>query len=114
MVIGGAYYVICFVVLYRLFLLPPLLLRTVALALLGALMLVNALWNYFFFRSRNLRHAYFLGWPYSAIALSLFLLLLLKVDPLAAYCFLPDVIYLVYANFWGYRVWQLNAVSSEQ
>src|SRR5437762_7447912 len=70
MVIGGLYYVICFAVLYRLFLLPPAAVRSVAFALLGAIMLINALWNYFFFRTGNLFHAYLLGLPYSAIALS--------------------------------------------
>jgi tryptophan-rich sensory protein len=63
MVIGGLYYVICFSVLYRLFLLSPSPARTVALALLGAIMFINALWNYFFFRTGNLFHAYLLGLP---------------------------------------------------
>jgi tryptophan-rich sensory protein len=107
MVIGAIYYVICFTILYRLFLLPPASGRTAAFVLLGAIMLINALWNYFFFRTRNLFHAYLLGVPYSAIALSLFLLLL-RIDRLAAWCFLPYMLYLFYANTWGYRVWKLN------
>ena len=53
MVIGGLYYVICFSVLYRLFLLPSSPGRTAAFALIGAFMFINALWNYFFFRTRN-------------------------------------------------------------
>src|SRR2546423_11381997 len=60
MVIGGLYYVICFSVLCRLFLLPPSSTRTVGFALIGAFMFLNALWNYFFFRTRNLFHAYVL------------------------------------------------------
>ena len=70
MVIGGIYYVICFAILYRLFLLPPIPGRSVAFALLGAIMFINALWNYFFFRTGNLFHAYLLGLPYGAIAFS--------------------------------------------
>ena len=108
MVIGGIYYVICFAILYRLFLLPPIPGRSVAFALLGAIMFINALWNYFFFRTGNLFHAYLLGLPYGAIALSLFLLLLLRVDRMAAWCLLPYILYLFYANIWGYRVWKLN------
>jgi translocator protein len=108
MVIGGLYYVICFAILYRLFLLPPSHARSVAFALLGAIMFINALWNYFFFRGANLFHAYLLGLPYSAIAFSLFLLLLLRVDRTAAWSFFPYVIYLCYGNIWGYRIWKLN------
>src|SRR2546423_7637971 len=63
MVIGGLYYVICFSVHYRLFLLPTSPGRTAAFALIGAFMFINALWNYFFFRPRNLFHADLLGLP---------------------------------------------------
>ena len=109
MVIGGLYYVICFSVLFRLFLLPSSPGRTAAFALTGAFMFINALWNYFFFRTRNLFHAYLLGLPYSAVAISLFLLLLLRLDRVAAWCLLPYLLYLFfYANLWGYRIWKLN------
>jgi tryptophan-rich sensory protein len=108
MVIGGLYYVICFAILYRLFLLPPAPVRSAAFALLGPIMFVNALWNYFFFRTGNLFHAYLLGLPYSGIAISLFLLLLLRVDRTAAWCLLPYILYLFYANIWGYYIWKLN------
>ena len=110
MVIGGLYYVICFSVLYRLFLLPSSLGRTAAFALIGAFMFMNALWNYFFFRTRNLFHAYVLGLPYSTVAISLFLVLLLRLDKVAAWCLLPYLLYLFfYANLYGYRVWKLNS-----
>jgi tryptophan-rich sensory protein len=109
MLIGCLYYLICFAVLYRLFLLPPAPARTAAFALLGAIMFINALWNYFFFRTRNLFHAYLLGLPYNVIAVSLFLLLLLRIDRVAAWCLLPYILYLCYANIWGFRVWKLNS-----
>lgn len=109
MMIGALYYVICFAILYRLFLLPPAAARSAAFALLGAIMFINALWNYFFFRTRNLFHAYLLGFPYGAIALSLFFLLLLRVDRMAAWCFLPYILYLFYACIFGYRIWKLNS-----
>ena len=107
-IIGGLYYVICFAILYRLFGLPPIAPRNIAFALLGGIMFMNALWNYFFFRARNLFHAYVLGLSYTAFALALFLLLLLRVDPTAAWCLFPYIVYLTYANVWGYRVWKLN------
>ena len=108
MVIGGLYYLICFTVLYRLFLLPASYARSAAFALLGAIMFINAIWDYFFFRTSNLFYAYLLGLPYNAIALSLFLLLVLQVDRLAAWCFVLYILYLFYANIWGYHIWKLN------
>ena len=108
MVIGALYYVICFSVLYRLFLLPSSPGRTAAFAMIGAIMFVNALWDYFFFRTRNLFHAYLLGLPYGALAISLFLLLLLRLDRIAAWCLFPYLLYLFYANVWSYRTWKLN------
>jgi tryptophan-rich sensory protein len=106
--IGAFYYLICFVLLYRLFSLsestPG---RQWALGLLFAMLLINALWNYFFFRARNLFHAFVLGLPYVLIALALFALLL-RVDRTAAFYLLPYLIYLLYAGVFGYRVWKLN------
>jgi benzodiazapine receptor len=112
-IIGGMYYVICFVIWTRLFLLPHLPARSLAFVLLAKMMFINALWNYFFFRSRNLFHAYLLGLPYGVIALVLFALLL-RIDRVAALCLLPYVLYLFYASIWGYRVWKLNAVNENQ
>src|SRR6266850_383649 len=71
-VIGVFYYVICFTVLYRLLSMPGVLpLRWWAVMLLGGFMLINAVWNYFFFRTRNLFHAFLIGLPYALIALVL-------------------------------------------
>ena len=107
-VIGAFYYVICFVLLYRLFSISETVpFRRWALAFLFAMMFINALWNYFFFRTRNLFHAYLIGWPYGLIALVLFLLLL-RFDHIAAFFLLPYLLYLFYAGTFGYRVWKLN------
>jgi tryptophan-rich sensory protein len=109
-IIGVLYYVICFALLYRLFRLPPSLLRSAALALIGAMMFINALWNYFFFRTRNLFHAFLLGLPYSLIAFAL-LAVFLRIDPPAAVWLSPYLLYLFYATVWGYRTWKLNPSS---
>jgi tryptophan-rich sensory protein len=107
-VIGASYYLVCFVILYRLFSMPPTLpSRGYALTLLGSIMFVNALWNYFFFRTRNLFHAYVVGLLYSVLAVVLSGTLL-RADPPAAWLFLPYLLYLFYANAFGYRVWRLN------
>ena len=106
-VIGVAYYVICFAVLYRLFGLPPTAFRNGAIALVVTVLLVNAIWNYFFFRKRNLWLAFVLGLPYSAVALTLFFFLV-RLDRTAASWWLPYVVYLFYAGTFSYRVWKLN------
>jgi len=106
--IGIFYYVICFLVLYRLLSLPgasPL--RLWALALTGAVMFINALWNYFFFRTRNLFHAFLVGIPYTLLAVILFFVLL-ELDRTAAWMLLPYMVYLFYAGAFGYHVWRLN------
>ena len=112
-VIGACYYVICFVLLYRLFSISEVTaLRRWTLALLFAMMSINAFWNYFFFRTRNLLHAYVIGLPYSFIAIALFLLLL-QLDDVAAFVLLPYLFYLFYANRFGYQVWKLNSPSEK-
>ena len=70
-------------------------------------MLTNAFWNYFFFRTRNLLHAFLIGIPYSVLAVVLFGLLL-KSDRTAAWVLFPYLVYLFYANYFGYRIWKLN------
>jgi tryptophan-rich sensory protein len=108
-VIGGLYYAICFAVLVRL-LLASTALRVLAITLFGIVMATNALWNLFFFRTRNLWHAFLVGLAYSVVALVL-LFVLSRVDVAAAWCFAPYVIYLFYANVWSYGVWKLNRQS---
>jgi len=111
-VIGAFYYLICFVVLYRLFSMSEaILLRRWALVFLFAMMFINALWNYLFFRTRNLFHAYVIGFPYALIAFALFAVLL-RIDKPAAFCLLPYLAYLFYANAFGYRVCKLNDSSA--
>jgi tryptophan-rich sensory protein len=106
-IIGGLYYVICFAVWTRLLLLPGSADRNTAFVLLGAIMLINALWNYFFFRARNLQHAFLIGLPYGVLVVALFILLL-GLDRIAAWCLFPYLVYLFYGCFWGYRIWKLN------
>jgi tryptophan-rich sensory protein len=108
-VIAVFYYLMCFVMLYRLFQIAPgMALRNTAIVLVSGLMLINAFWNYFFFRSRNLFHAYLIGFPYGIIALILFCLLL-RLDRVAALWLSPYLLYLCYASAWGHQIWKLNS-----
>jgi translocator protein len=111
-VIGVFYYAICFAISYRL-LTEGGPMRNAALLLLSVCLFTNALWNYFFFRTRNLFHVFVLGVCYSAIALGLFLILLLRVDRMSAAVFAPYLLYLIFANYWGYSIWRLNTTCVE-
>jgi len=107
-VIGAFYYVMCFAVLYRLLSMPGVVpLRRWAILLFSSIMLINALWNYFFFRTRNLFHAFVISLPYGALAVVLFGVLL-HLDRPAAWSVLPYLLYLFYAAAFGYRIWKLN------
>jgi tryptophan-rich sensory protein len=106
-VIGGIFYVVCFTVLYRLFSLPGSGLRDAALALLVGMMLMNALWNYLFFRARNLFLSFVACLPYGLVAVALFVLTL-RLDRLAALALSPYILYLGYAIAWGYALWKRN------
>lgn len=107
MIVGGVYYLLCFAVLFRLLRVPATHLRTAALAMTLALMAANAAFNFVFFRRANLYASFLFFFPYSAIAVALFVVLL-RVDSIAAAIFGPYLVYFVYATAWGYQVWQLN------
>ena len=112
-VVGGIYYILCFAVLFRLLRLPSSHLQATALAMTVALMSANAAFNFVFFRRGNLYASFLFYFPYSALAVGLFLLLL-RVDRIASTIFGPYLLYFVYATAWGYQVWQLNRkVSSD-
>ena len=106
--IGVLYYVIYFAISYRLLSAGVgFSLRGGAFALLLVLMGINIFWNVLFFRRKDLHASYFGFWPYLLVALAL-LLALRTADTLAAWIFLPYVLYLGYAIWWGRRLWQLN------
>jgi benzodiazapine receptor len=106
-VIGGLFYVICFTVAYRLFRLPASGLRDAGIVLLVCMMLMNALWNYLFFRARDLYLSFVACLPYSLIAVALFVLTL-ELDHVAALALSPYILYLGYAIAWGYGLWKRN------
>ena len=105
--LGGLYYVLCFIVLFRLLKLPTTSLQVTTLAATIALMAANGAWNYLFFRRANLYASLVFFLPYATLALALFGLLL-RVDPASSAIFGPYLLYLVYATAWSYKVCQLN------
>lgn len=105
--IGLCYYLICFVVLSRLIASRPTPLRWTAFALVAALLIGNALWNLVFFRHKNVEASAIVSLAYAAVALTVSILLIL-VDPVSAWVFLPYLIYLAYATWWVLALRRLN------
>jgi tryptophan-rich sensory protein len=103
LLIGVAYYTICFIVLRQLlagsFTLP--------LVLLVLVLLANAFWSILFFRWRDLRASFIAFIPYAALVAAL-VLLLIRSYPFGAVLFTCYSAYLIYATWWGYRLWLLN------
>jgi tryptophan-rich sensory protein len=105
--VGILYYIMCFVVAYRLFEQEDGTARNVALGLLVTIMALNAAWNFFFFRARSVGRSFALSIPYSVLAVIL-LLVVWRVDRVAAIPIAIYLAYLVYANLWGWKLWRLN------
>jgi tryptophan-rich sensory protein len=107
-IIGVFYYIISFLISYQVLRHSgDSFLKAVSLALLLAMMGINAVWNYVFFRAHNLFLSFFAFIPYPLLAIGLFACLL-QFEPLAAWMFLPYLAYLNYAAFICYKFWKLN------
>jgi tryptophan-rich sensory protein len=108
LVIGAVYYVICFVVLRYLLARDSFtLLLLVSIGLLIVVLLANALWSVLFLRWRDLRLSFLAFIPYAVVVAAL-VGLLLYIYPFGAALFMCYCIYLLYAMWWGYRLWLLN------
>lgn len=106
--IGLIYYLICFVVLRRLLAANPFTLTAcAALALLIVVLVANSLWSILFFRRRDLRASFIAFIPYAVVVAAL-VFSLSRIYPFGAALFTCYCIYLLYAAWWGYRVWLLN------
>lgn len=107
-IIGAGYYAVFGFILFRLLRVPEeSMVKTAALILVLAMMLVNGLSNYVIFRARDLRLSFVIGALFPAADLSLFLLLT-RLDSSAAVSLVPYLMYRVYAVWWGYSLWKSN------
>jgi tryptophan-rich sensory protein len=103
--IGIAWYGICFVGLVQL--LPFWPVAKLPVALLVALMLANAAANIFQFRMQRLDLAFFYLFPYW-ILLASFLWAACALDRLTCALFAIYAAYQIYAAFWSYALWRMN------
>jgi translocator protein len=104
LLIGAAYYAICFIVLRQLLAGG----FTLSVVLLVLVLLANAFWSILFFRWRDLRASFIAFIPYAALVAAL-VLSLVRSYPFGAVLFMCYCAYLLYATWWGYRLWLLNA-----
>ena len=109
--IGAAYYLIFGLVLYRLLShVAASGLTRLALALIGSMMLGNGLSNLVIFRARNLRLSGMIGDAYALLDI-LLVLVVARIDAVAAWALTPYLAYRVYAVWWGHVLAELNPSS---
>ena len=107
-IIGGLYYLIFFYVIYRV--LRQNTRDSLTQATLGFIvfmMVLNALWNYVFFRAQNLFVSFVVASLFPLLDLVL-LILLINLDTVAAWALVPYLLYRVYGVWWGYGFWKEN------
>jgi benzodiazapine receptor len=113
-IIGGVYYLIFFFIIYRILRLnADSTLKPAVLGLILFMMVVNGLWNYVFFRARNLFASFISGSLAPMLDLALFICLI-KLDKIAAWSLIPYLLYRVYAVWWGYGLWKNNHPAKSQ
>jgi len=112
-IIGGAYYILFFFLLRSALDGPSVPFWTsLMLTLIAVLLIANATWNWIFFRKKNLWLSFVFFVPYLVLSLALAGVLHRVRNPFSGwYAIYP--VYLVYATWWGYRVWRLNRGSSQ-
>ena len=112
-VVGGAYYVLFFFLLRSVLVRPPIPFWTsVTITLVLLLLIANASWNWIFFRKEDLWLSFVFFVPYWLLSLMLAGVLHRIRSPLSGWYTLYPA-YLLYASWWGYRVWRLNGGASQ-
>lgn len=106
--VGGGYYLLFFFLMRSVLAGPFIPFWTpITLTLIAGLLIANASWNWIFFRKKDLWLSFVFFVPYLLLALTLATVLYRIRNPnLGWYALYPA--YLVYATWWGYRVWHLN------
>lgn len=110
-IIGGFYYLVFFFVIYRVMRQnTDDFLTQVTLVFILVMMVLNALWNYVFFRAQNLLVSFIVASLFPLLDVIL-LILLVQLDELSAWALVPYLIYRVYGVWWGYGFWRANRIS---
>src|SRR6266567_2805611 len=106
-VIGAAYYILFFFVLKSLLDHPPVPYWTsIGLTLSAVMLAANATWNWVFFRKQDCWLSFVFFVPYLLLAVALAVVLYRIRNPFFGW-YAVYLAYLVYATWWGHRVWDL-------
>lgn len=105
--VGGLYYIICGIIIYRLFQNKESSDFYLTLFLLTLMMLGNALPNLFLFKQKSLKKFYLSGIPFSIILAALYFQLL-RTDILSSWVLLPYFIWLCYDFYYFRNLMKLN------
>jgi tryptophan-rich sensory protein len=106
--VGGLYYVLFAVILYRvLSLLGDTRGRAISLGLALGVMLLNELWNYAFFGLRSTL-AGFLGIVVFLALLTALMAALRRYERFSAVLLVPYYLWVLYDLAWTYELWRLN------
>jgi tryptophan-rich sensory protein len=107
-IIGVLYYGTFFLVVYRILTRGNnSSLANMTLALVLAMMLANALWNYLFFRAQKLFVSVLVTFLAPIMDL-LLLVCLIQLDRVAAWALIPYLMYRVFSLWWAYGLWKMN------
>lgn len=107
--VGGLYYIMAIVILYRLLSTTASPDRAIAIWLTIAMVAGNEFWNYLFFGLQSTYWAFLGLLPFSLVVAALFFVLW-RWQRTTARILLPYLIWLVYDLLWTYQLWQLNGV----
>jgi tryptophan-rich sensory protein len=107
-IVGGLYYGTFFFVVYRVLTRgSSSSLANTTIAVVLAMMLANALWNYLFFRAQKLAVSVLVTFLAPMMDLVL-LICLIRLDRVAAWALMPYLMYRVYSLWWAYGLWKMN------
>jgi tryptophan-rich sensory protein len=104
--IGGLYYIIFGMIAYRLFT-DTKVVFSIPIIVLVLLMIINGLSNFILFRFRSLKGFYWILFPFTALFISFFLILL-NNDRASVGLASIYLIWLPYDFYYLYNLWKLN------
>jgi|SRR5258705_8427450 len=105
-VVGGIYYIIFGIAIYRQFAIGKSFFSAPIL-LLTFVMIINGLSNFVLFKFRSLKWFYWIIYPFILILLTL-IILLWKDDKMSASLLFLYFLWLFYDLYYGYNIWILN------
>ena len=105
--VGGVYYIICGIIAYRQFAATNTIF-SVPIVILAVIMLFNGLTNFLIFRYRSLKAFYWVMYPFTALFISLFIILV-RQDIVSASLAFIYLAWLIFDLYYFHNLWKLNS-----